>query len=334
VASHVPHQQARSKDRAARVRQFRQRVLATRQVPAGRTTEGGQARRTVGAGVEDARPRDRALLGPADRRRRRLCAARYADPALDAQKQVASQCLQVRRLDCEHRFRRFRPARPALDHSGADLVPLVAVPVAVGAVPQRSFHLPVLDLHHRHGFPLGPRPVLWLAVSVRLTVRAALQGGQCGRPQAFPVCRADGSAQPAEMGEVRGVLRPAGGVRILDGAGGKACRGRTVQDHLPRRPVQPQLALHPVCRWLARPLDLHRAAVLQVSLPARRGAGDADDLSLVRAQAQTGVRHLPRLRERLRLATRSTPTAASIHANACYASTAWCCTPTPTPARR
>jgi NosR/NirI family nitrous oxide reductase transcriptional regulator len=75
------------------LRQFRQRVLGTRQVPAGRTTEGGQARRTVGAGVEDARGRDRALLGPADRRGRRVCAARYADPALDAQKQVASQCL-------------------------------------------------------------------------------------------------------------------------------------------------------------------------------------------------------------------------------------------------
>ena len=54
----------------------------------------------------------------------------------------------------------------SLCHPGADLVPCLAVPVDVGAVPVRSVHLPVLDLHHRHGVPVGGAAVLRLAVSL------------------------------------------------------------------------------------------------------------------------------------------------------------------------
>ncbi len=43
----------------------------------------------------------------------------------------------------------------AVDHPGADLVPLPAVRVEVGAVPLRSVHLPVLDLHHHHACSSG-----------------------------------------------------------------------------------------------------------------------------------------------------------------------------------
>jgi transcriptional regulator of nitric oxide reductase len=54
--------------------------------------------------------------------------------------QVAGQLVQVHRLGAEHRVRRLRRDGPALDHPGADLVPLAAVPVAPGSCscPTRS----------------------------------------------------------------------------------------------------------------------------------------------------------------------------------------------------
>ncbi|MCK7501551.1 MAG: hypothetical protein MZW92_74655 [Comamonadaceae bacterium] len=59
------------------------------------------------------------------------------------------------------------------------------------------------------------------------------------------------------------------------GAGREAGRGGAVQDHLPRRRVEPRLALRAVRGGAAGAVDLHRAAVLQVPVPARRRAGDA-----------------------------------------------------------
>jgi hypothetical protein len=70
---------------------LRQRILARREFPRRRPARGQKARRRLAAGVEDARRRDRPLLGAAARGRRRLCAARPPHPTLDAQEQVAGE---------------------------------------------------------------------------------------------------------------------------------------------------------------------------------------------------------------------------------------------------
>jgi hypothetical protein len=188
LESGVPRQQARPQHRRAQFRQLRPGILG-----AGGTTWKADARRSSspirpGSGSGRCAPWRSAcsrllLLG----RGRGLCQSRPPDPDVDAQEQVAGQCLQVQLLGDQHRLRRLLPDGAAVHHPGADLVPRPAVPVEVGTVPDRSLHLPVLDLHHRHGVRLGARPVLRLDVPLRLPVRAAVQDRRRRRPEALPV---------------------------------------------------------------------------------------------------------------------------------------------------
>jgi hypothetical protein len=122
------------------------------------------------------------------------------------------------------------------------------------------------------------------------------------RPQALPDPAAAEVARPAQVGQVRGVLRPAGGVDVLHGPGRKAGRGGAVQDHLPGGCDEPRLALQPVCGGHPGRVDLHRAALLQIHLPAGRVAGHAQHVPLVWPQAQAGLQQLQGLRRGLRRA--------------------------------
>ena len=75
------------------------------------------------------------------------------------------------------------------------------------------------------------------------------------------------------------------------------------KSHLPgRRVLEPILAVRAVLGCAVRPVALHRAAVLQVPVPARRRARHPDHVAHGAAQAQGRVPHLPRLPEGLRLA--------------------------------
>jgi NosR/NirI family nitrous oxide reductase transcriptional regulator len=62
VEIHLPRQPRRPRDRRAQLRQLRQRILARRAFPRRRPARGQKARRRLAAGVEDARRRDRPLL--------------------------------------------------------------------------------------------------------------------------------------------------------------------------------------------------------------------------------------------------------------------------------
>jgi NosR/NirI family nitrous oxide reductase transcriptional regulator len=73
----------------------------------------------------------------------------------------------------EHRVRRLWPAmaQPSITQV-LTWFHFAAVPVDLVAVPVRPVHLPVLDLHHRHGVPVRARAVLRLDVPVRLAAEA------------------------------------------------------------------------------------------------------------------------------------------------------------------
>jgi NosR/NirI family nitrous oxide reductase transcriptional regulator len=113
----------------------------------------------------------------------------------------------------------------------------------------------------------------------------------------------------------------------------QARRGRTLQDHLPGRHPQPQLALQPVrgvacwaCRssWSGPSANTCAPSAPRWPCPPP-SAGSASG----------GRTNAPAARPAPRAAARwpSTPRATSTSANACCASTAWCSTTTTTPAR-
>ncbi|MNT63932.1 hypothetical protein D3C72_2017870 [compost metagenome] len=132
---------------------------------------------------------------------------------------MAGQRLQVQLLGPQHRLDRLWRHGTAFHHAGADLVPRAAVPVDLVAVPVRPVHLPVLDLHHRHRVPVRARVVLRLDVPVWLAAGGHLQDRACGGLQALSDAAAAEVARPAQVGQVRGVLRVAGGFDVLDGTG-------------------------------------------------------------------------------------------------------------------
>ena len=243
-----------------------------------------------------------ALRHHADGHCRGLCLPRAAHAAFLAQEQVAGQRLQVSVLDPQHLLGGLRAAGAAVGHAGAYLVPFHPLQVGMDAVPERSVPLPVLDLHLHHRLRLRSRPVLWLGLPVRLAAGRPARHRREDRSQALPVPAAHEMAQPAEVGEVRRVLRAAGRVAVLDGRGREAGRGGALQDHLPGGHHQPQLALWALRADHPGTGHLHRAAVLQVHLPAGRLAGHAQHVPLVRPQAQARLQQVQGLRQGLRFA--------------------------------
>lgn len=105
-----------------------------------------------------------------------------------------------------------------------------------------------------------------------------------------------------EVAEVRPLLRPADGLGVLDGAGRKARRGGAVQDHVPGRHPPSGVAVRIVRLRAAGDIAVCRAAVLQVPLPPRGGAGHAEHVPLVRPAPQAGLQQLQGVRRGLRLA--------------------------------
>jgi NosR/NirI family nitrous oxide reductase transcriptional regulator len=205
----------------------------------------------------------------------------------------------------------------------------------VGAVPQRSIHLPVLDLHHRHRFRVGPRPVLWLAVPVRFAVRVALQGGQCGWPQAFPV-----QAVPMALHNWLKWVKYA----VFFGLLAVSVFSMGLAEKLAE--VEPFKTTFLVGMFnRSWPYALFAAGLLALSIFTERpfckylcplGAALAMPTTfrwfgLKRKQECDTCHACAKGCGSLAI---DTPTAASTRANACCASTAWCCTPMPTPVRR
>ena len=142
------------------------------------------------------------------------------------------------------------------DHAGADLVPRAVVPV------DRSLFLrpgdSSLDLHHRHCLPRSGAACSagWLCPFGRSEALYKI-GGKL-RLEALAGFAAAALARPPQVAQVRDLLRPAGGVDVLDGDRRDARRGGALQDHLPGRHHQPR-ALRPFvpCCWH---LAVHRAA--------------------------------------------------------------------------
>ena len=186
----------------------------------------------------------------------------------------------------QHWLCRFLPAGAAVNHPGADLVPLHSVQVGVGAVPVRPFYFSLLGFYHHHGVFLGARHVLRLDVSVWRAERNVASHRRGTRHETLPAQTADQTARPPEMDQVRRLCRPARCFLLFNGSGRGALRSRTVQDDFPRRRVEPQLAVRPLLGGFIRCRPVCRAFFLQISLPARRGTGHSLDLPLVGVEAQ------------------------------------------------
>ena len=145
------------------------------------------------------------------------------------------------------------------------------------------------------------RGVLRVALSLWRAQRGGAQGG--GRTRAEAVPPAAQGARQGEVAEVRRLRDAGGGFVRFDLDRGSDGRGGAVQVHVPRRRrVEPLVAVRAVLDCAVRHLAVRRAAVLQVPVPARRGAGDPDHVPGRALEAQGRVRNLSRMPERLRLA--------------------------------
>lgn len=231
----------------------------------------------------------------------------FATRALGAPREARRQALGVlaedRELADRDRLRRRLLDGAAIDHAGADARSFACERLKLGAVPVRSAHLRLLDRDRRDGDRLGPRSLLRLDVPVRFALRAHLQDRACDGPAEVAAQAARAVAQPTAQAQVRGVRHAARRVVLCDAVGREARQNRAVQDDLRRRRSQPRLAVRAVLDLRRRRIDLRRAAVLQVSVPARREPRAARALADLQAARQAGMHDLPCVRGRLRVAS-------------------------------